>query len=219
MIHINTAFRLAELSEKVRDGDCVAVVGGSHSAFVIMYLLHQLNRRNLTVVNIYKGEVRYAVYMKDFILYDNTGLRGDVGVWARSIFEGQTKPNFKLERVSIDEEEILSNAIQRCNKFIYAHGYERTRMPRILYDLPDFKRFSDLKKELPNIAHNLDYSNLNGAIHVPSQSKGTIEIQGLYGFGQAFPERVLNIQGEQENNIGLEKFALCAQKWISNTKL
>ena len=46
-----------------------------------------------------------------------------------------------------------------------------------------------------------------------------VNVKGLYGFGFAFPEKIVTRIGEVEYNIGLSKFATCADKWIKNTKL
>jgi hypothetical protein len=219
MIDLYTALSLSGLQANVSPGDTIAIVGGSHSAFVIMYLLHKLNIPNVKIVNFYRDPLRFAVYMQDFILYDNTGLKGEVAQWTKSILEGNSAPNFSLERIHIDDEAKMTDAIQRAGKFIYTHGFGRSRMPRIIYDLPDVRLCSEIPKPRPNIAGYLSYSNINGAIEVPSQSKGTITIEGLYGFGLAFPEKVITPVGELEMNIGLGKFGVLAHNWLKHTKL
>ena len=218
-IDLHTALSLQGLKDKVFPGDKVAIIGGSHSAYVVMYLLNQLNIPNLKVINLYRDPVRFAVYMKDFILYDNTGLKGQVADWAKGVLDGTIVPNFSLERVHIEDAPKMTDAIQRAGKFIYTHGFGRSKMPRIIYDLPDVRQCDELPKARPNIAGFLDYSNLNGAIEVASQSKGSVRIEGLYGFGLAFPEKVVTPVGELEMNIGLAKFGMCAEKWLKHTKL
>jgi len=220
VISLENALNLNFLKANIKSGETIAVVGGSHSAFVVMYLLDQLKIPDLKVVNAYRGTVRYAEYKKDFILYDNTGLKGVVAEWAREILEGQRKPNFKLERIDVDAEEgQLSRAVPHCSSFVYAHGFARCPVPEIIYKLPEACGYDGKTDIRPNIVPFMDYSNVNGRIIVPCTNGGCRPIEGLYGFGFAFPEKIITRIGELEHHIGLAKFALCAEKWLKHTKL
>lgn len=219
-ISFSDALNLNYLKTNVKSGDVIGIVGGSHSAFVMMYLFEQLNIPNLSIVNFYKGEVRYAVYKKDFILYDNTGLKGKVGAWAKSILEGKAKTNFGLTRINVaTEEQKVSEYIPRCSKFIYAHGFVKSMIPEIIYKLPEAVGFDEVKDVKPNIAPFLEYSNINGRMMVPSSFQDFVPVEGLYGFGYGFPEKIITRVGEMEYNIGLMKFGMCAERWISMIKM
>ena len=76
-----------------------------------MHHLHQLNITDLKIVNFYRGDMRYASFYPDFILYDNTGLKGIVCDWANSVMDGKTKPNFQYNRVSVEDEQAVTNSI------------------------------------------------------------------------------------------------------------
>lgn len=220
VISLEDALSLEYLKANIRSGETVAIVGGSHSAFVIMYLLDQFNIPNLKIVNAYRGEVRYAEYKKDFILYDNTGLKGIVAEWAREILEGRRKPNFHFDRINVDiEEDKLSRTVPSCSSFIYAHGFARCPVSEIIYKLPEACGYDDKTDIRPNIVPFMDYSNVNGKIIVPCNNSGCRPIEGLYGFGFAFPEKIITRIGEMEYHVGLAKFALCAEKWLKHTKL
>lgn len=208
------------LKSNLKSGDILGIVGGSHSAFVIMYLIHSLNIPNIKIINFFKDEIRYAVYKKDFTLYDNTGLKGDIADWTISILEKGQKPNFKLTRISVSEsDESLSQKIKECNKFVYAHGFGKCPIPQIIYRLPEAIGYEDKTEINPNISGFISNSNTNGSITVPSNTKGEIVVEGLYGFGFCFPEKVITRIGELEYNVGLAKFAGCADRWIKQTKL
>jgi len=40
-------------------------------------------------------------------------------------------------------------------------------------------------------------------------------VKGLYGFGFAYPHKVILPDGEIEDNVGLYKFGNTAKKWMS----
>ncbi len=62
--------------------DTIAVFGASHSAIIIIRtLLEQCKVKR--VVNFYRDALRYAVYYDDWILFDDTGLKGQTAAWAR----------------------------------------------------------------------------------------------------------------------------------------
>ena len=205
------------LVDEIKEGMTVGVVGGSHSAFVIMYLLEQLNLPNLKVINFYRGEIRFAEYKDGFILYDNTGLKGEVAEWAAKAIKGDTKPGFQLERVCIGKDErLLHEKAKACDRFVYGHGYVRRTIPEILYRLPEAVGYDDKVDILPNIARFVSHSNLNGNIMITSNTNGEVSVKGLYGFGFAFPEKVVTRIGEVEQNVGIMKFSKCCAKWIQS---
>ena len=219
-ISLHNAFNLDYLKANLKPHDVIGIIGGSHSAFVIMYLINSLQIPNIKIVNFYKSEVRYAVYNKDFILYDNTGLKGEVAEWAKAILQKGEKPNFKFDRISVKApEEQLSKEIQECTKFIYSHGFQRCSIPEIIYPLKDAVGYEGSGKIYPNISSFMNYSNFNGNINVPHNTQGEETIKGLYGFGLAFPQKVITRVGELEYNVGLAKFAKCADLWMKKTEL
>ena len=70
------------LSQYVNKDDCVALFGSSHSAVLALRAL--LENKVGKIINFYRSPLRYAVYMDDWILFDNTGLKGETAEWARA---------------------------------------------------------------------------------------------------------------------------------------
>ncbi len=61
--------------------ETVAVFGSSHSAMLVLQNL--LENKIKRVINFYQSALRYAVYLDDWILFDDTGLKGPTAEWAR----------------------------------------------------------------------------------------------------------------------------------------
>lgn len=97
-----------------------AVFGSSHSAMIILRLLVELGAKK--VINFYRSPNQYALNMGDWILFDNTGLKGETALWARAHIDGDLPDN--LERYIVNEENI-AKYIPVCDQLIYAVGFER----------------------------------------------------------------------------------------------
>ncbi|MDF2939524.1 MAG: pyridine nucleotide-disulfide oxidoreductase [Gammaproteobacteria bacterium] len=120
-IHLSTALNPALLKETCSKNDTVAVFGASHSAIIILRsLLEQTEVKK--VINFYLSPLRYAVYFDDWILYDDTGLKGKTAAWARDNIDGKLPD--RLERV-LSTQEHLSAQLPLCTKAIYATGFEK----------------------------------------------------------------------------------------------
>ena len=219
LISIEDAFKLEFLKANVPEGSTVAIIGNSHSAWVALYLLNKLNIKDLKVVIFHKGEMRYAEFYKDFILYDNTGLKGIVCDWAKKIMDGTQTPSFAYKRVSVADEDQLTTHIQTCDLFVYAIGYQRYDLPSIYYTPADMPKYEYFESKTPNVSKYVSHSNVNGCLQIPSKANNHESLAGLYGFGLAFSEKVITPAGEVEENIGHYKFSKCAARWIKETKL
>lgn len=99
-----------------------AVFGSSHSAIIILRYLVDLGVKK--VVNFYRSPCRYALDMGDWILFDNTGLKGQTASWARDNIDGVLPPN--LVRYNTTEPNI-ARFLPECDKVIYAVGFEKRR--------------------------------------------------------------------------------------------
>lgn len=105
--------------------DEIAVFGSSHSAIIILQTL--LEKCNIKKVrNFYLEPLKYAVYFDDWILFDNTGLKGKTAEWARKNIDG-VQPD-KLIRMIANEKNIKATLFQ-CNKAIYATGFTKRFIP------------------------------------------------------------------------------------------
>jgi hypothetical protein len=140
-ISLQTALDPDKLALSCKPNDTVAVFGSSHSAIIILKTLLEkcdVNR----VINFYLAPLRYATYFEDWVLFDDTGLKGDAAEWAKENIEG-TLPN-KLQRI-VSTKENVEKELPNSSKVIYATGFQKRHI---------------------SIAglHSLDYNDKNGII-------------------------------------------------------
>lgn len=111
--------RLAAIIDKRKT---YAVFGSSHSAIIIVRHLVELDVKK--IINFYRSPCRYAIEMGDWILFDNTGLKGDTALWAREHIDGIIPPN--LVRYNTSEQNI-ARYLTECDQVIYAVGFTRRK--------------------------------------------------------------------------------------------
>lgn len=99
--------------------DTVAVFGSSHSAILILQNLIEAGAKK--IINFYQSPLKYALYQDDWILFDNTGLKGNAAHWAKEHIDGKLPKN--LERIFIKGPHLKSK-LSECNKVVYAVGFE-----------------------------------------------------------------------------------------------
>ena len=124
-ITLDIALDPDKLAQACNKEDTVAVFGSSHSALLIMKTLIEMCDLK-KVINFYLSPLRYAVYYDDWILFDNTGLKGNAALWARQYIDGQWPA--QLERV-ISNEEHIRKTLPLCTKAIYATGFKKRIIP------------------------------------------------------------------------------------------
>lgn len=132
VIDIYDALDTAKLAKKVNKNDCVAVFGASHSAVILLRELLDLGVKQ--VVNFYREPLRFAVELDDWILFDDTGLKGTTAIWARDNLNGKMPK--RLKRV-ISNDENVDQILPTCTKVIYAVGFNQ-RAP-IISEYPNHK--------------------------------------------------------------------------------
>ena len=98
----------------------VGVYGSSHSAVVAM--INLLNNDVKKVINFYRQPTKYAVYLDDFILFDNTGLKDYAADWARENIDGKWPD--RLERVHCSSKE-KDTKREQCDYLIFTIGFEK----------------------------------------------------------------------------------------------
>jgi thioredoxin reductase len=123
VIPIEAALHPKKLAQSVQPQDTIAVFGSSHTAFLVLANLHELKAKT---VNFYRSPHRYAVYFKDWILFDATGLKGFTADWARKHIDGALPPH--LKRVLLSDHS-FEESLGLCNKVIYATGFEKRKLP------------------------------------------------------------------------------------------
>ncbi len=123
VLPIEVALHPEKLSHAIGPKDTIGVFGSSHTAFLVLANLHSIKAQ---IINFYRSPHRYAVYLNDWILFDDTGLKGFTAQWAKKHIDGTWPSN--LKRVMISDctfEESLS----LCTKVVYATGFERRKVP------------------------------------------------------------------------------------------
>ncbi|PIQ42429.1 MAG: pyridine nucleotide-disulfide oxidoreductase [Gammaproteobacteria bacterium CG11_big_fil_rev_8_21_14_0_20_46_22] len=123
-IDIETALKPSQLNQAVSAEDTVAVFGSSHSAMIIVRSLIEAGVKK--VINFYRSPIRYAIYMDHWILYDNTGLKGETARWTRQNISQHCLPN--IERYHATQDN-LDNHLPRCTKAVEAVGFESRHLP------------------------------------------------------------------------------------------
>ncbi|MBE8167626.1 MAG: NAD(P)-binding domain-containing protein [Shewanella sp.] len=122
----NIALDVALNDEKLKQLDLknqtIGVFGSSHSAMVVLENLLNCNVKK--VINFYRQPLKYAIYLDDFILFDNTGLKDAAANWARQHIDGALPKNLQRVHCTGDTEP---KEIVECTKTIYAVGFERRR--------------------------------------------------------------------------------------------
>ncbi|HAT1978885.1 pyridine nucleotide-disulfide oxidoreductase [Legionella pneumophila] len=109
--------RLASFIDR---NEVYGVFGSSHSAIIIIRYLVELGVKK--VINFYRSPCRYAIDMGDWILFDNTGLKGDTAAWARKCIDGFLPDN--LVRYYANKLNV-AKYLPQCNRVIYAVGFEK----------------------------------------------------------------------------------------------
>ncbi len=123
-IPVEVALDPEKLAAQPLDGATVAVFGSSHSSMIA--LPHLLRLPVAKVINFYRSPLKYAVYLDDWILFDDTGLKGRAAEWARENIDG-TLPE-RLERCWVSSPQ-FDEKLAECDRVVYTVGFERRRLP------------------------------------------------------------------------------------------
>ena len=176
VIALEDAFDSERLATHVKRGDKIAVFGSLHSGMYVT--MNLIEDIGARVVNIYRSDLRFAKYVGKDIENDNDGLKEPRLVkWVHENVEEKCHPN--LERVKVSDEtprSEIEDHIRGCSKVVYGIGFGPRGIP--------------IEGVAPSACNN---------------KTGEIA-PGLFKFGFMCPERVLNVSGREENNVGLFKF-------------
>ncbi|ETO93707.1 FAD-dependent oxidoreductase [Legionella oakridgensis] len=121
-IPFDLAIDKERLRQYVKNHETYAVFGSSHSAIIIIQQLVELGVQK--VINFYRSPCRYAIPLGDWILFDNTGLKGQTAQWAREYIDGVHPHN--LVRYTATEANI-TRFLPECQKAVYAVGFKRRK--------------------------------------------------------------------------------------------
>jgi alpha-1,3/alpha-1,6-mannosyltransferase len=131
--------------------------------------------------------------MGDWTLHENIGLRGQTAVWAKENleddrFEASSVSKF-VERISTSQDETAAYKanIPTCTHLIEAIGFSRDPLPTLETDGKELK---------------VECDHTTGGF----KDKNGEKVNGLYGIGIAWPERVIDPYGNIEYAVGMWKF-------------
>jgi cation diffusion facilitator CzcD-associated flavoprotein CzcO len=123
-IPVEVALDPEKLADEPLEDATVAVFGSSHSSMIA--LPHLLRHPVKKVINFYRSPLRYAVYLDDWILFDDSGLKGRAAVWARENIDG-VYPD-RLERCLVSSPD-FEDKLATCERVVYTVGFERRTLP------------------------------------------------------------------------------------------
>lgn len=123
-IPLEVALDPEKLAQEPLENATIAVFGSSHSSMIA--LPHLLRHPVEKVINFYRSPLRYAVYLDDWILFDDSGLKGQAAVWARENIDG-VHPD-RLERCWVSSPD-FEDKLAACDRAIYTVGFERRTLP------------------------------------------------------------------------------------------
>jgi len=117
-IILEDALNYSQLKHCCDNVDSVAIFGSSHSAIIIISYLVELGLGR--IVNFYLSPLKFALPMENWILFDNTGLKGTTADWARENILGKMPKN--LYRFPATKQNIRTY-LAGCDRVIYAVGF------------------------------------------------------------------------------------------------
>ena len=124
-IPIEVALDDEKIAQENLGSDTVAVFGASHSSMIVLKNL--LNAGAKKIINFYLSPLKYALYMDDWILFDNTGLKGEAAIWARKNIDGKWPD--RLERYHSSDPNFQRH-ISSCTKVVYTVGFDSRTPPK-----------------------------------------------------------------------------------------
>lgn len=134
-IPLATALNLRALARTITIDETVAVFGSSHSAVLVMKHLVELGVKR--IINFYRSPLCYAIFYDDWILHDNTGLKGIAADWARSNLEQPAYYPQSLERV-LSTTDNVAYYLPQVDHAIYAIGFDRRSLALEGYQEDDY---------------------------------------------------------------------------------
>ncbi len=211
-IHLDTALSPTLLAKTLpaNAASQVGVIGASHSAILVLRNLSNLassTHPQLRIKWFSRHPLRYAEERDGWILRDNTGLKGEVAVWARENLEPESlakspvsKHLLKITTSHADENETYKRELADCTHVCQAIGYKVDPL-------------SGLRVDGRGLTPKFD--DVTGGFEDKKSGK---RVPGLYGAGIAFPQRVVDPEGNVEHAVGLYKFMVFLKKVVPGWK-
>ncbi len=192
-IPLEVALNEPLLANRVTKQDTVAVVGGSHSAVLVLKYLCDIGAGR--IINFYQRPLWYlspeAQAARECVDIVGDPLSGIAAEWAREVLD--KNPPAHLIRIK-SSSDALKAWLPICTKIVYAAGFEHN--------------------ELPAIA---------GITIGPYDARTGVIGKHLFGIGLAFPEFIEKTDGTCKYAIGVKEFMMTAQRlipeWISKNQV
>jgi hypothetical protein len=119
-IPLQEALDPERLKNQVKGNETIGVFGSSHSAILVVRNL--IEHTECRIINFYRSPLVYAVYFDDWIMFDDTGLKGNTADWAREHLDG--KLSHRMQRV-YSNDHAITTYLPLSDKVVYAVGFER----------------------------------------------------------------------------------------------
>jgi len=126
VIPLEAALNFDKLSQLVQPQDTIGVFGASHSAVLILASLNKIQPKS--IINFYRSPHLYAIDYGDWILFDNTGLKGYAAEWAKKHLDGALPKN--MVRI-LSSDHTFAEVMAQCDKVIYAVGFQTRELPTL----------------------------------------------------------------------------------------
>lgn len=138
-INLADALTPSRLKNMCKPEDVVAVFGSSHSAMIAVRNLVEAGVKQIN--NFYLSPLRFAVPFEDWILYDDTGLKGETAVWVHENVSQQCLPQICRY---VANEENLDEFLPNCTKAVYAVGFQQRHLPISGVHLSNYDPFNGI---------------------------------------------------------------------------
>lgn len=125
-IPLDIALNKDILAKNISEKDSIAVIGGAHSAVLVMKFLSELSVAR--ILNFYQKPLVFPVDNGIWVENLYEGLKGAAAQWAHDHLEKNWPDN--LVRIR-NTENSRKSWLPVCNKIIYAVGYDRNQIPAI----------------------------------------------------------------------------------------
>ncbi|KAI1453016.1 pyridine nucleotide-disulfide oxidoreductase-domain-containing protein [Annulohypoxylon moriforme] len=179
-----------------RDQDiCIGVIGASHSAILVLKNIFELSQKSHPKLRARwfsrSRKLKYAVDKGDWILYDNTGLKGIAAQFAQE---------------NLDEDRLLHSDVGKIITRVDCSGGLQQEKEAYLKEMPGCDYVTQAvgytTKPLP-VKQEVSFNHETGGFIDPKTHE---PVPGLYGAGIAFPEKVVDPVGNVEYAVGFIKF-------------
>jgi len=130
-IPLSIAMDKEKLKKEINPDEAIAVFGSSHSAVLVLRNLVENGAKK--IINFYRSPLLYAVYLSDWILFDDSGLKGPTAEWARQYLDGDLPAN--LQRIYSNRDNVQHH-LPHCDRAVYAVGFERRASPVVVNSGP-----------------------------------------------------------------------------------